>query len=646
MVTATDRLNGVFSSLAVKAPCVAVAIANTTLSGEQTVNGVAVTTGDRVLVTAQTNSIENGIYDVSTSAWTRAADFDGNRDVVKGTLVSVNRTSGADVFYQVTTANPITIGTSTITFFKIDDPNITYPQTSAENTAGITPTNTAIEPLNVKRYGAIGDGVNDDTTAIVNAIAVAVAASPDANNAWGTVFFPSGTYMVTKFTVPPRVSLLGDAKDTVAIKQISGTSGTMVRHDAYSITVGNVGKTRIEELSFLGNNNGNDWVVELGNVSEATFWGNEALMRRCVVTQNAGGGGLYVRGNVSYLENIECKNCDTNLEIGGSNVFANNILANQCTDGGTDLLISGDSHRIFGVHFEDGTIASTMTAMDITGDDNLIAGVSFSVGGTTAMTCVNIQSGAIRNRILSMRFLALASGTFPTIVSDATTGKTTTITAQIFDYDQQNKVPILEIGNSDLTSNTYTMTTNTAERVLLWTGNNASALIRLPTVGDTFREITVMNGSSVPLSITSSAADSTGLFYGSNGVEIKPQQSATFNTNGANWYVNGLGLRALGETPATFTASDATPSVQASNVWLTHTGTLTITDFDDGVSGQEITVISKGAITFDTTGTNLNGSSADIVTASGDVTRWVCEDGTDWRLIAFVDSSADNSSGA
>lgn len=97
----------------------------------------------------------------------------------------------------------------------------------------------------------------------------------------------------------------------------------------------------------------------------------------------------------------------------------------------------------------------------------------------------------------------------------------------------------------------------------------------------------------------------------------------------------------------TFADSDATPSVMFGNVFETGTVTDTITDFDDGVAGQEITVISAAAITYDTTGTNLSGSSADIVTASGDVTRWVMDsDGTTWRLIAFVDASVDNSGGA
>jgi hypothetical protein len=120
------RIDSFVAGLGVKAPCKAVAISNITLSGEQTVNGVACVVGDRVLVTAQTSSVNNGIYNVETSAWARSGDFDGNRDVVRGTLVTVNASVGQDLFYQVTSANPITIGTSAITFLLTNDPNVTY----------------------------------------------------------------------------------------------------------------------------------------------------------------------------------------------------------------------------------------------------------------------------------------------------------------------------------------------------------------------------------------------------------------------------------------------------------------------------------------------------------------------------------------
>ncbi len=88
-----DRFNGVVAQLAIKAPCKTVSEGdgNILLEGEQTVGGIAVVANDRVLVIEQTDPIENGIYNVNTGAWKRAADWDGNRDVAKGTLVTVNR---------------------------------------------------------------------------------------------------------------------------------------------------------------------------------------------------------------------------------------------------------------------------------------------------------------------------------------------------------------------------------------------------------------------------------------------------------------------------------------------------------------------------------------------------------------------------
>lgn len=108
------RVDSFVSGLAFKAPCIINSIANLTLSAEQTVNSVAVVVGDRVLVMAQTDPIENGIYNVETSAWQRSGDFDGARDATRGTQVSVLAASGADNIYQLDSANPVVIDVDAI----------------------------------------------------------------------------------------------------------------------------------------------------------------------------------------------------------------------------------------------------------------------------------------------------------------------------------------------------------------------------------------------------------------------------------------------------------------------------------------------------------------------------------------------------
>lgn len=113
----TDRLYSSNSSLAYKAPCKVATTANITLSGEQTIDGVSVVTGDRVLVKDQTTGSENGIYIADTSTWSRSPDFDGTRDITEGTMVRVNRgTSNASAVFTLSTMGDITIGTTSLSF--------------------------------------------------------------------------------------------------------------------------------------------------------------------------------------------------------------------------------------------------------------------------------------------------------------------------------------------------------------------------------------------------------------------------------------------------------------------------------------------------------------------------------------------------
>ena len=86
-------VDGVAQGLDVKRSVQAIAKANITLSGEQTIDGVALVAGDRVLVMGQTTGTENGIYVVAASSWARSNDMAVGADasgaftfVEKGTL--------------------------------------------------------------------------------------------------------------------------------------------------------------------------------------------------------------------------------------------------------------------------------------------------------------------------------------------------------------------------------------------------------------------------------------------------------------------------------------------------------------------------------------------------------------------------------
>src|SRR5690349_9767129 len=112
-----DRLDGLSSASAIKGPCKAATTANITLYGEQTIDGIAIITDDRVLVKDQSAGYENGVYVCDTGQWRRSKDFSRTNDVVEGTQVLI--TDGVineRSLWCVTTSNPIRVGTDTIVF--------------------------------------------------------------------------------------------------------------------------------------------------------------------------------------------------------------------------------------------------------------------------------------------------------------------------------------------------------------------------------------------------------------------------------------------------------------------------------------------------------------------------------------------------
>lgn len=99
----------------------AVSIANITLSGTQTIDGVVLAVGDRVLVTGQTTGSQNGIYVVAAAAWTRATDADSAAEVTAGMFVYVESgTTYQKTGWVLSTTGAITLGSTTLTFVQFN----------------------------------------------------------------------------------------------------------------------------------------------------------------------------------------------------------------------------------------------------------------------------------------------------------------------------------------------------------------------------------------------------------------------------------------------------------------------------------------------------------------------------------------------
>ena len=156
----TDRIDGFTASVAIKAPCRMATTANITLSGLQTIDGVVGVADDRVCVKNQIITSKNGIYDMKELDWERSKDFNGNRDIVKGTLVRVvEGTVSAGVFYSVSSANPIIIGSSSISFQVENSAGLNLDYPAPTNLAALKALDTSIVQYAVTLgYTYAGDG--------------------------------------------------------------------------------------------------------------------------------------------------------------------------------------------------------------------------------------------------------------------------------------------------------------------------------------------------------------------------------------------------------------------------------------------------------------------------------------------------------
>tara|TARA_E500000178_G_C17029989_1_gene760089 strand:+ start:768 stop:2681 length:1914 start_codon:yes stop_codon:yes gene_type:complete len=89
---------------------------STALNDGDTLDGITLANGDRILVKNQTTGSENGIYVVAASP-ARATDFDENAEVTSGAFVFVEEgTVNADQGFVLTTDGSITVGTTSLAF--------------------------------------------------------------------------------------------------------------------------------------------------------------------------------------------------------------------------------------------------------------------------------------------------------------------------------------------------------------------------------------------------------------------------------------------------------------------------------------------------------------------------------------------------
>lgn len=153
------QIDALLASKNTKDPVEVATTANITLSGTQTIDGVAVTAGQRVLVKDQSTASQNGVYVCAAGAWSRSTDMDASAEF-NAALVPVKKgTSNADTLW-VQTADDPTVGSTSISFSQIGSSLTKASQAEAqagtEDTHYMTPAKTkdAIDALAIYRKKA------------------------------------------------------------------------------------------------------------------------------------------------------------------------------------------------------------------------------------------------------------------------------------------------------------------------------------------------------------------------------------------------------------------------------------------------------------------------------------------------------------
>lgn len=154
-VNIKSYVDGLLAGLKWKVSVIAATTGAQTLASDfengDVIDGVTLTTGDRVLVKNQASASENGIYIVNASgAPTRSTDADSGSELVMAAVFAEQGTVNADKAF-VCTNNSITLGTTSITFTSFA--SVVGALIAANNLSDLTSPTTALSNLGLSANG-------------------------------------------------------------------------------------------------------------------------------------------------------------------------------------------------------------------------------------------------------------------------------------------------------------------------------------------------------------------------------------------------------------------------------------------------------------------------------------------------------------
>jgi hypothetical protein len=199
-----------------KASVVAASTANLTLSGAQTIDGVSVIAGDRVLVKDQTTASANGIYLCASGSWTRTTDADTYAELVAAYTFVEGGTVNANNGFICTIPTSGTLGSTSITFAQFSGAG----QVIAG--AGLTKTGNTLDvgTASSSRIVVNSDNIDLATTAVTAGTYKSVTA-----DAYGRITAGTNPTTISGFGITDAYTKT--EVDTSLSGKLSTTGGTM-----------------------------------------------------------------------------------------------------------------------------------------------------------------------------------------------------------------------------------------------------------------------------------------------------------------------------------------------------------------------------------------------------------------------------------
>lgn len=237
-LTTKEYVDSVATGLDVKLSVRAISTANITLSGTQTIDGVSLIAGDRVLVTGQTTGSQNGIYVVSAGSWSRSADADNSPagEVTSGmfTFIEEGSTFGG-TGWVLTTANPIVLGVTALTFAQFSSAGVIVAG------AGLVKTGNTVDVVSANG-GIVVNANNIELTLADNTLEIVGGGLKLASLAQANILIGDASGVATAQTISGDATLTAAGVLTISNGAVTGAK----------IATGSVGLNKLVSASTGG----------------------------------------------------------------------------------------------------------------------------------------------------------------------------------------------------------------------------------------------------------------------------------------------------------------------------------------------------------------------------------------------------------